>query len=55
MSATLFAVNTKLAYCHTLSLIVPYSVLQGNSIMAGTLYAFTPLQNVTENFFMNNP
>lgn len=55
VSATLFAVNTKLAYCHTLSLIVPYSVLQGNSIMAGTLYAFTPLQNVTENFFMNNP
>ncbi len=55
VSATLFAVNTKLAYCHTLSLIVPYSVLQGNSTVVGTLYAFTPLQNVTEDFFITNP
>ena len=55
MSATLFAVNTKLAYCHTLSLIVPFSVLQGSGTVVGTLYAFTPLQNVTEDFFMNNP
>lgn len=55
LSATLFAVNTKQAYCHTLSLIVPYSVLRGSGTVVGTLYAFTPLQNVTEYFFMNQP
>lgn len=54
VSATLFAVNFRLAYCHTLSLTVPYSVLQGDSVVEGTLYAFTPLQNVTEKFFVNN-
>lgn len=55
ISATLFAVNVKQAYCHTLSLVVPFSVLRGSGAVVGTLYAFTPLQNVTEDFFMNNP
>lgn len=53
--ATLFAVNTKLAYCHTVSLYVPLGVLRGNGTVSGTLYAFTPLQNVTERFFITNP
>lgn len=53
--ATLFAVNTKLAYCHTLSLRVPLEVLHGSGTVTGTLYAFTPLQNVTEKFFITNP
>lgn len=53
--ATLFAVNAKLAYCHTVSLCVPLGVLRGNGVVRGTLYAFTPLQNVTEKFFITNP
>lgn len=55
LSATLFAVNTKLAYCHTVSLRVPLEVLHGNGAVKGTLYAFTPLQNITEKFFITNP
>lgn len=55
LSATLFAVNTKLAYCHTLSVYVPLSLLQGTGSMTGTLYAFTPLQDITEKFFITNP
>ena len=30
-------------------------LLGGSGTVVGTLYAFTPLQNVTEDFFMNNP
>ncbi len=53
MFATIFAVNDKLAYCHTLSLSVPFSLLRGEGCITGTLYAFTPLQNITEKFFIN--
>lgn len=55
LAVTLFAVNIGLAYCHTLSLYVPAGWLQGKGVLAGTLYAFTPLQNVTERFFNHNP
>lgn len=52
--ATLFAVHTKLAYCHTVSLRVPFGTLSGDGVVRGTIYAFTPLQNVTEKFFITN-
>ena len=52
---TLFAVHTGLAYCHTLSISVPVGWLQGKGDLTGMLYAFTPLQNITEKFFITNP
>lgn len=51
---TLFAVHLGLAYCHTLSLSVPDGWLQGKASLVGILYAFTPLQNITEKFFITN-
>lgn len=55
LSVTLFAVHTGLAYCHTLSMSVPVGWLQGKGDLTGMLYAFTPLQNITEKFFITNP
>lgn len=55
VTATLFAVNKKMAYNHTLSVEFPLSILHsGEGRMKGTLYAYTPLQNITEEFFINN-
>ena len=54
-SATLFAVHDKLAYCHTLSLIVPAAVLQGEGEIVATLYGFTPIQNVPDKYFTLKP
>ena len=51
---TLFAVHFGLAYCHTLSLSVQDGWLRGKASLAGTLYAFTPLQNIAEKFFITN-
>lgn len=51
---TLFAVHLGLAYCHTLSLSVSDGWIQGEATLVGTLYAFTPLQNITEKFFITN-
>lgn len=55
ISATLFAVNSKMAYNHMISLDFPLSILyEGKGKIKGTLYAYTPLQNITEKFFINN-
>lgn len=55
ITATLFAVNSKMAYNHMISLDFPLSILnKGKGNIKGTLYAYTPLQNITEKFFINN-
>lgn len=55
ITATLFAVNNKMAYNHMISLNFPLSILhKGKGKIKGTLYAYTPLQNITEKFFINN-
>lgn len=55
ITATLFAVNSQMAYNHMVSLDFPLSILyEGKGKIKGTLYAYTPLQNITEKFFINN-
>lgn len=55
ITATLFAVNSKMAYNHMISLTFPLSILhKGEGKIKGKLYAYTPLQNITEKFFINN-
>lgn len=55
ITATLFAVNSKMAYNHMISLKFPLSILdKGKGKIKGTLYAYTPLQNITEKFFIND-
>lgn len=55
ITTTLFALNTQMAYNHTISLDFPLSILRdGTGIIKGTLYAYTPLQNITEKFFISN-
>lgn len=50
--ATVFAYNEALAYNHVLSVTVPTSILGGGSEpLTATLYAYIPLQNVSEKFF----
>ncbi len=52
LSGTLFAYNEKMAYCHVLSVQVPLALIDGAAVgMTGTVYAYIPLQNVTERFF----
>lgn len=51
-TATLFALNEKMAYNHVLSVDFPTAILTGAAQeVRGTLYAYIPLQNVTERFF----
>lgn len=55
ISTTLFALNTQMAYNHTISLDFPLSILwDGTGVIKGTLYVYTPLQNITEKFFISN-
>lgn len=55
VSATLFAVNLNLGCDHVLSLEFPTDILAGDiQPIKGVLYAFIPLHNVTEKFFMQN-
>lgn len=55
ITTTLFALNTQMAYNHTISLDFPLSILRdGTGVIKGTLYAYTPLQNITEKFFISN-
>lgn len=52
VEATLFAVNHLLAYNHMVSIKFPISVIYGsNDSVRGILYAYTPLQNITDKFF----
>ena len=52
LTATIFALNTKLAYSHVLSIRLPLGMLSGGDGAAeATAYAYIPLQNVTEDFF----
>lgn len=52
VSATIFAYNPKMAYNHVLSVELPLAVVRGEKAGAtGVLYAYIPLQNVTEKFF----
>lgn len=55
VTATIFALNSKLAYNHVLSVRFPLSLLNGEGGPAGaTAYAYIPLQNVTEDFFIKD-
>lgn len=55
LTATLFAVNHKMAYNHMLSIQFPLSILHGKGgKMKGILYVYTPLQNITEKFFIHD-
>jgi hypothetical protein len=52
ITATVFALNNKLAYNHVLSLKFPLELLNGsNNKIEATAYAYIPLQNVNEKFF----
>lgn len=52
LSGTLFTLNENLAYNHVLSIEFPLSIISGNlADVTGTVYAYIPLQNVTERFF----
>lgn len=52
LSGTLFALNEKAAYNHVLSVNVPVSIISGKQApIKATVYAYVPLQNVTEQFF----
>lgn len=55
MTATLFALNSRMGYNHMLSLEVPLSILsEGKGTLYGKVYLYTPLQNITEKFFTND-
>lgn len=55
LSGTLFAVNMPLAYNHVLSVEFPISLLEGKTgVVKGTAYAYIPLHNVTEEFFIQD-
>lgn len=53
ITATVFALNDELGYNHVLAVAFPIGILSGKqSAVLGTSYVYIPLQNVTENFFM---
>lgn len=55
ITGTIFALNESMAYNHVLSINFPLSILNGGDAKStGTVYAYIPLQNVTENFFKEN-
>lgn len=55
MTATLFALNSRMGYNHMLSLEIPLSILsEGKETLQGKVYLYTPLQNITEKFFTND-
>lgn len=56
ITATLFAVNNFLGYNHVLSVDFPLGILSGDTtqVIRSVLYAYIPLQNVTEKFFSKN-
>lgn len=52
ITAVVFALNPAMAYNHVLSVKVPLRVLQEKNVpISGILYAYIPLQNITEKFF----
>ena len=52
LTGTLFAYNEKMAYNHVLSVSIPLNILDGKEEkINATVYAYIPLQNVTEKFF----
>lgn len=52
ITAVLFALNPAMAYNHVLSVKVPLRILQEEGVpISGTLYAYIPLQNISEKFF----
>ena len=55
ITATLFAVNSKMEYNHMIRLTFTLIIInKGEGKIKGKLYAYTPLQNITEKFFINN-
>lgn len=44
-----------MAYSHTISLEFPFGILRGaQEKIKGRIYVYTPLQNITEKFFIND-
>ena len=55
ITATVFALNSHLAYNHVLTVSIPITLIEGKGGTAtATAYAYVPLQNVTERFFTND-
>lgn len=55
LQGTLFILNEALAYNHVLSFAFPLGLLQGrDEPIAAKVYAYIPLQNVTEKYFNQN-
>ena len=53
VAATVFALNNELGYNHVLAVDFPTGILSGRQqSITGTAYVYIPLQNVTEDFFM---
>ena len=54
LSATLFAYHPKLKYNHMLSVEVPVALIErGEGSIRGKLYAYTPLQKISRELFIN--
>lgn len=52
ITATVFALNSGMAYSHVISVDFPLDILQGSDSAAkATVYAYIPLHNVGENFY----
>ena len=55
LTGTLFTLNEKLAYSHVMSIDFPTAIIKGENLpIKARLYAYIPLQNVTEKFFTND-
>lgn len=55
VTGTLFIPNEQYGYNHVLSFSFPQSILRGKKdTISARLYAYVPLQNVTEDFFRQN-
>ena len=53
VSATVFALNNELGYNHVLSVEFPVNILSGKQmVITATSYMYIPLQNVSEDFFI---
>lgn len=52
ITATIFAMNMRMAYNHVISVDFPLDILSGSdSAVKATVYAYIPLHNVGENFY----
>lgn len=56
VTATIFAANYTCGYCHMLSVKVDLDILGADrGVIAGRMYAYIPLHNISPELFVNNP